>query len=280
MISNPGQAQSSTTMLTTTYDTTNKKQDIFAYTDSKVADKITSSQVASQISSATANFVTSSQVDAKIKTSEDDRFKWHSVVVYPFSSDTDSFITLDANFILNNPNSVTVIKEYYYAVKLPIPIYIKTYAYQVTLDYLGLVGKTASGTVEKPYLWFFDIEPSNSSVITQDFRWLGISKKSNTTDNLVSSYESKIHLDALINSSGFMVVQGYGSNWYPYGYSESITGVSNTLGTSSRWDKKLSVTYVGFDLGETRTTISTGATTDSRKTVQSFGMILSYRALS
>lgn len=139
MISNPGSSISPTTMLTSIYDTSNKKQDIFQYTDSKVSDKVTAAQVASQISSATSSFVTSSQVDAKIAASN--IYNWTVVPFIPF---TGSQANLSATHTHTSTSGSYTNTSTFYAIQLPIPIQFGTYSYDIEILTLGMKSYTVT----------------------------------------------------------------------------------------------------------------------------------------
>lgn len=281
MISNPGQAQSSTTMLTTTYDTTNKKQDIFTYTDSKVADKVTSAQVASQISSATANFVTSAQVDAKIKTSEDDRFKWHSVVAIPFSSDYTTPTTLNsdsATHVVNRTSGSNTYTYYYYLVALPVPIYAKTYCYQIQIEYVGLKCTAESNsTLKTSYLEFVQSIPTSSSYSLRGGDYRGLPITVNTADTTLR-YMANVRVELFTDISGKCAFQKWGTSMNINGNSASTTDGYGNGGNTDIFDYQGAINYIGWDLGSIRT--MSGTTYNSKEILQSYGMVVSYRALS
>lgn len=129
MISNPGSSPVSTLMDKSIYDKNNKNTDIFAYTDSKVSDKVTSAQVATQISNATSSFVTSSVVDQKIATDKtNDPYRWRNVTMVPYSQNPDTYSVL---------NSITTSSGYNIEKSVDLPLDFSKYLYEFRVHFSG-----------------------------------------------------------------------------------------------------------------------------------------------
>lgn len=276
MISNPGQSVSPTVMQTSVYDTNNKHQDIFQYTDSKVADKVTSTQVASQISSATANFVTSSQVDAKITSHKNDPYMWQDFWPIPFTGNMFSMYN-NATHTSTYSNSFTAYTEKYFLKPFPVALNLTKYTYELYIELYGLSWKKIGSDGSANFRFEFCRTLPSSSADTYKYDDISNNLYYTSTGDIDASFPSPLQFHYILGSSKTLL-DSSGYNYYvngnlQSGWTHRSPGIINAL------DSYI-YTHIGCNLGNIQTINSSGTTYNRQVDYTTFGYHVRYRAYS
>lgn len=274
MISNPGSTQSADLMNKSTYDKTGKNTDIFEYVDTKTSDKVTASQVSTQIATSTSSFATTSYVDSEISKIKD-RFQWYHVDIIPYDG-TLHTITADSTGVQSFTSGSQT--YFYYLVSLPFPINLQLYNYEL---HTLCVGKKC----------FITSNPSSTSIPAgdRDIHFLSSSNLLHDKNRISAVYPNGNLFTAEPSEYRYYETHGYTSkastNYMRYNYISSGFEVN----TSASADQPIqlgekqysSMNYTNLECDKVALYMGrTYSSTNQKLTWKAFQISLDYRAIT